>query len=211
MEWIQFFKFWIWQEFFRLIISYLPQKPGTTDAVNVLILFENLPTGSLPSFFEVFCRRWLIVEFSTLVKFLRTNCRPVKKRCKNPKSVAVQFAKWWHCTYCSTVRALWQGSENAYFCITYINCATKYRWKKSTKVMTQFAKKWCHWMLQWYCLLNNVMCSATIDCCSTFRHKLLGTERSVTSNTATIEELDICHSSGSSLHRAQSNIVRICT
>jgi len=29
----------------------------------------------------------------------------VIKRCTNPEVVAVQFAKWWYCTYCSTVTA----------------------------------------------------------------------------------------------------------
>ena len=33
-------------------------------------------------------------------------------------------------------------------------------------------------VLQWHCLL----CSTAIDCCCAFRHKLLDTERSVTSN-----------------------------
>jgi hypothetical protein len=34
-------------------------------------------------------------------------------------------------------------------------------------------------VLKWHCLLNNVLCSTAIDCCSVFRHKLLDTERSV--------------------------------
>jgi hypothetical protein len=44
-------------------------------------------------------------------------------------------------------------------------------------VATQFPQKWCHWMSQWYCLLNNVMCSTAIDWCFTFCHKLLDTEQ----------------------------------
>jgi len=27
------------------------------------------------------------------------------KRWRNPRGVSVQFGKWWHCTYCSTVTA----------------------------------------------------------------------------------------------------------
>ena len=50
-------------------------------------------------------------------------------------------------------------------------------------------------VLQWHCLLNNVVCSTAIDCCSAFRHKLLDTERSVTSHTDRIEEPNIGHSS----------------
>jgi len=53
-------------------------------------------------------------------------------------------------------------------------------------------------VLQWHCLL----CSKAIDCCSAFRHKLLDTERSVTSNIVTIEERNIGHSSGLCLHTA---------
>jgi hypothetical protein len=60
-------------------------------------------------------------------------------------------------------------------------------------------------MLQWHCLLNNVLCSPAIDCCSAFRHKLLDTERSVTSNTVTMEERIIGHSSGLCLHTASCN------
>ena len=88
----------------------------------------------------------------------------------------------WQCTYCSTVTAYWQGAENVYYCINYINRTSVDGWKKSTKLMivaTQFAQKWCHWMLQWYCLLNNVLWCSAIDCCSTFCHKLLDTKRSV--------------------------------
>ena len=60
-------------------------------------------------------------------------------------------------------------------------------------------------VLQWHCLLNNVVCSTAIDCCSTFVHKLLDTERSVTSNTVTMEEPNIGHSSGLCLHTASCN------
>ena len=60
-------------------------------------------------------------------------------------------------------------------------------------------------VLQWHCLLNNVLCSTEIDCCSAFRHKLLDTERSVTSNTVKMEERIIGHSSGICLHTASCN------
>jgi hypothetical protein len=50
-------------------------------------------------------------------------------------------------------------------------------------------------MLQRHRLLNNVVCSAAKDCCSKFRHKLLDTEHSMTSNTVTMEEPNIGHSS----------------
>jgi len=46
-------------------------------------------------------------------------------------------------------------------------------------------------VLQWHYLL----CSTAIDCCSAFRHKLLDTERSVTSNTVRMGEPNIGHSS----------------
>jgi len=53
-------------------------------------------------------------------------------------------------------------------------------------------------VLEWQFLL----CSTAIDCCSTFRHKLLETERSVTSNTVMMEEQIIGHSSGICLRTA---------
>jgi len=46
-------------------------------------------------------------------------------------------------------------------------------------------------VLQWHCLL----CSTATDCCSIFRQKLFHSERSVTSNTVTMEEPNIGHSS----------------
>ena len=46
-------------------------------------------------------------------------------------------------------------------------------------------------VLQWHCLL----CSTAIDCCSAFRHKLIDTERSVTSNVIRMGEPNIGHSS----------------
>ena len=55
-------------------------------------------------------------------------------------------------------------------------------------------------VLQWHCLLNNVLCSTAIDFCFTFRHKLLDTERSVTSVTVVKEEQIIGHSSRFCLH-----------
>jgi hypothetical protein len=51
-------------------------------------------------------------------------------------------------------------------------------------------------VLQWHC----VLCSTARDCCCTFRHKLLDTERCVTSNTIRMGEPNISHSSGLSLH-----------
>ena len=65
-------------------------------------------------------------------------------------------------------------------------------------------------VLQWHCLLNTVLCSTAIDCCSAFRHKLLDTERSVTSNTVTMEGSNIGHSSGICLQTASCNLV-YCT
>ena len=49
-------------------------------------------------------------------------------------------------------------------------------------------------VLQWHCLLHNVLCSTAVDCCSAFRHKLLDTERSVASNTVRMGEPNIGHS-----------------
>ena len=60
-------------------------------------------------------------------------------------------------------------------------------------------------VLQWHCLTNNVLCSTAIDCCSVFRHKLLDTERSVTSNTVRMGERNIGHSSGFCLQTASCN------
>jgi len=60
--------------------------------------------------------------------------------------------------------------------------------------------------LQWHCLL----CSTAIDCCSTFRHTLLDTERSVTSHTVRIEEPIIGHSC-LCLHNVSPNFNKIST
>ena len=60
-------------------------------------------------------------------------------------------------------------------------------------------------VLQWHCLLHNVLCSTAIDCCSAFRHKLLNTERSVNSNTVRMEEANISHNSGLCLNTASCN------
>jgi len=60
-------------------------------------------------------------------------------------------------------------------------------------------------VLQWHCLLNNVVCSTAINCCSTFLHKLLDTKRSLTSNNVTMEEPNISHSPGLCLHTASCN------
>jgi len=56
-------------------------------------------------------------------------------------------------------------------------------WEKCTGVMAVVTEM----VLQWHCLLNIVVCSTAVDCCSTFRHKLLDTERCVTSYTLTID------------------------
>ena len=60
-------------------------------------------------------------------------------------------------------------------------------------------------VLHWHCVLNNVLCSTAIDFCFTFRHKLLDTERYVTSYTVTLGEPNIGHSSGLCLHTASCN------
>jgi hypothetical protein len=57
-------------------------------------------------------------------------------------------------------------------------------------------------MLQWHCPLNNVVCGTAIDCCSNFLNKLFNTERSVTSNTVTMEETIVGQNSGLCLHTA---------
>ena len=74
-------------------------------------------------------------------------------------------------------------------------------WEKCTGVMAVVTEM----MLQWHCLLNSAVCSTAIDCCSIFRHKLLDTERCVTSNTATTKEQPLTHSSGLCLHTASCN------
>ena len=82
------------------------------------------------------------------------------------------------------------GSATAYFRIGYINCTAVNGWEKCTAVMAVATEM----VLQWHCLLNNAVCSTATDCCSTFRHKLIDTERSVTSNTVRMEEQNISHS-----------------
>ena len=60
-------------------------------------------------------------------------------------------------------------------------------------------------VLQLHCLLNNVLCSTAINCCSAYSHKLLDTERSVTSDTVRMGEPTVIHSSGLCLHTASCN------
>ena len=68
------------------------------------------------------------------------------------------------------------GSATVCCCIDCINCTAVDGWKKCTGVMAVATEM----VLQWHCLLNNVVCSTAVDCCSTFRRKLLDTERYVT-------------------------------
>ena len=82
------------------------------------------------------------------------------------------------------------GSAIVCCCIDCINCIAVDGWEKSTGVMAVGTDM----VLQWHCLLNNGVCSTAVDCCSTFRHKLIDTERSVTSNTVRMEEQNISHS-----------------
>jgi hypothetical protein len=56
-------------------------------------------------------------------------------------------------------------------------------------------------VLQWYCLV----CSTATECCSNFRHKLLDTQRFVSSNTVTMKEPNFGHSLGFCLHTASCN------
>jgi len=46
----------------------------------------------------------MIIKFATLSRVTVAR-RTVIKRWNNPTGFPVQFAKWWHCTYCSTVTA----------------------------------------------------------------------------------------------------------
>ena len=97
----------------------------------------------------------------------------------------------------------WSLMTTACCCINYTNFNIVKVCKNSTKIMpvtTQLLS-----MLQWHCLLNEVVCSRAIDCCSTFQHKLLHTKRSVTSNTLTMGEQNIGHSVGLCLHTASCN------
>ena len=64
-------------------------------------------------------------------------------------------------------------------------------WKKCTGLMAVATEM----VLQWHCLLNNVVCSTAVDCCSTFRHTLLDTERSVTLDIFTMDGPTLTHSS----------------
>jgi len=86
-------------------------------------------------------------------------------------------------------------------CIDCVNCTAVDGWKKCTGVMAVATEM----MLQWHCLLNSAVCSTAVDCCSTFQHKLLDTERSVTSYTVTMEEPNIGRSSDLCLHTASCN------
>ena len=56
------------------------------------------------------------------------------------------------------------GSATAYCCIDCINCTEVDGWEKCTGVMAVATEM----VLQWHCLLNNVVCSTATDCCSTF-------------------------------------------
>ena len=86
------------------------------------------------------------------------------------------------------------GSATVCCCIDCIDCIAEDSWMKCTKVMS-VATVCTEMVLQWHCLLNNVLCSTAIDCCSAFRHKLLDTERSVTSVPVMTKGPNIAHSS----------------
>ena len=58
------------------------------------------------------------------------------------------------------------GSATVCCCIDCINCTAVDGWEKCTGVMAVATEM----LLQWHCLLNNVVRSTAIDCCSTFRH-----------------------------------------
>jgi len=55
--------------------------------------------------------------------------------------------------------------------------------------------------------MNNVVYSTTGVCCSTLQDKLLDTERSVTSNTVSTGEINICHCSGLCLRTASCDLL----
>jgi hypothetical protein len=128
-------------------------------------------------------RDYTVLEIPTRVRFyvLKANCEWRK------------FVKTNRC--CCTVRhmitlhilqysySIMTGSATLCCCIDCINCTGVDGWKKYTWVMAVATEM----LLQWHCLLNNVVCSTATDCCSTLRHKLLETERCVTSYTVTIE------------------------
>jgi hypothetical protein len=62
-------------------------------------------------------------------------------------------------------------------------------------------------VLQWRC----VVYSTAVDCCSTFRHKLIDRERYVTANNVRMEESIIGHSSGIWLHTGSHNVTNRVT
>jgi hypothetical protein len=115
------------------------------------------------------------------------------------------FLFWWYKLYCSGLL------EEVH---------------KSNDCSYRIAQKWCYSgtvccavqrdvailpVLQWHCLLNNVVCSTGIDYCSAFHHKLLDTQRIVTSNTVMMEKPNNGHSSVLCLHTAPHNYVKIST
>ena len=68
------------------------------------------------------------------------------------------------------------GLATVCFCIDCINCTAVDGWKNVHKGNDCSYKICTEMVLQWHCLLNNVVCSTAIDCCFTFQHKLLDTE-----------------------------------
>jgi len=64
----QFFKFWVWHEYFGLIIVNYFRNLVKFVLVSVLIFFfYKVTNGFLSSFLEAFCCRLLIFEFPTRV------------------------------------------------------------------------------------------------------------------------------------------------
>jgi len=85
--------------------------------------------------------------------------------------------------------------------IDCINCTAVDGWEKCTGVKAVATEM----VLQWHCLLNSAVCSTALDCCSTFRHKLLDTERSVNSKTVAMQGPTFSHSSDLCLYTVSCN------
>jgi hypothetical protein len=114
-------------------------------------------------------RNYMIVEFATcvIIYVLKSNCdkaldKPKRCCCRIHQMVTLHILQYSY--------SLMTGSATVCCCIDCINCTAVDGWKKCTKAMTvatELVQKWCHWMLQWHSLLNNVACISAIDCCST--------------------------------------------
>jgi hypothetical protein len=122
--------------------------------------------------------------------------------CAVQRQIALLPVLQWHCLLCSTaIDCCSTGAIVARSAVQYSDRLLFY-WCYSGTVYCAVQREIAVLpVLQWRCLL----CSTAIDCCSTVIHKLLDTERSVTSNIVTMEERNIGCNTGLCLHTASRN------